>query len=174
MVRSRVSTQQPKWYDDFVPGEIIETAPSEDSTTWSPTWLASLPRVHCIWPEGWSNMSPVGAVFESFPPKTGTNLLRPRRPPIVEMVICVLWSVRRLKNAMKNLPIYRCWSASRIMMELRCLVGFHSKFRVQTSTIVLAFDSAQWKISLRIHELSRFQRLTLWWGWGCSSLLLDK
>ena len=31
-------------------------------------------------------MSPVGAIFVSFPPKEGTNLLHPRPPPIVERV----------------------------------------------------------------------------------------
>ena len=31
-------------------------------------------------------MSPVGAIFVSFPPKTGTNMLHPRSPSIVELV----------------------------------------------------------------------------------------
>ena len=31
-------------------------------------------------------MSPVGAIFVLFPPKTGTKLLRPRPPAIVEQV----------------------------------------------------------------------------------------
>ena len=31
-------------------------------------------------------MSPVGAIFVPFPPKTGTNMLHPRPPPIVELV----------------------------------------------------------------------------------------
>ena len=31
-------------------------------------------------------MSPVGAIFVSFPPKTGTNMLHPRPPAIVELV----------------------------------------------------------------------------------------
>ena len=31
-------------------------------------------------------MSPVGAVFVPFPPKTGTNILHPRPPSIVELV----------------------------------------------------------------------------------------
>ena len=31
-------------------------------------------------------MSPVGAIFVLSPPKTGTNLLHPRPPPIVERV----------------------------------------------------------------------------------------
>ena len=67
-------------YDGFVPGEIPKTAPSGDETTWSPTWSARLPQVHRIWPGGWSNMSPVGAIFVPFPPKTGTNMLHPLPP----------------------------------------------------------------------------------------------
>ena len=35
---------------------------------------------------GWSNVSPVGAIFVPFPPKTGTNMLHPRPPSIVELV----------------------------------------------------------------------------------------
>ena len=35
-------------YDDFVPVEVTETAPSGDETTYSPTWSASLPRIHSI------------------------------------------------------------------------------------------------------------------------------
>ena len=31
-------------------------------------------------------MSPVGAIFVPFPPKTGTNLLHPSPPPFVERV----------------------------------------------------------------------------------------
>ena len=31
--------------------------------------------------------APVGAIFEPFPPKTGTNLLHPRPSPIVERVL---------------------------------------------------------------------------------------
>ena len=33
-------------------------------------------------------MSPVGAIFVPFPPKTGTNMLHPRPPAIVELVSC--------------------------------------------------------------------------------------
>ena len=33
-------------------------------------------------------MSPVGAIFVPFPPKTGTNMLHRRPPPIVELVVC--------------------------------------------------------------------------------------
>ena len=32
-------------------------------------------------------MSPVGAIFVPFPPQTGTNMLHPLPPPIVELVI---------------------------------------------------------------------------------------
>ena len=74
-------------YDDFVPGEVTKTVTSGDETTWSPTWPASLPRIHRILQGGWSNMSPVGAIFVPFPPKTGTNMLHPRPPPIVELVL---------------------------------------------------------------------------------------
>ena len=35
-------------YDDFVPGEVTKIASSEDETIWSPTWSASLPRIHRI------------------------------------------------------------------------------------------------------------------------------
>ena len=35
-------------YDDFVPGKVTKTAPSGDRTTGSPTWSASLPRIHHI------------------------------------------------------------------------------------------------------------------------------
>ena len=35
-------------YDDFVPGEVTKKAPSGDRTTRSPTWSASLPRIHRI------------------------------------------------------------------------------------------------------------------------------
>ena len=35
-------------YDDFVPVEVTETSPSGDETTYSPTWSASLPRIHSI------------------------------------------------------------------------------------------------------------------------------
>ena len=38
-------------------------------------------------PGGWSNMSPVGAIFVPFPLKTGTKLLHPLPPSIVERVI---------------------------------------------------------------------------------------
>ena len=31
-------------------------------------------------------MSPVGTIFVPFPPKTGTNMLHPLHPPIVELV----------------------------------------------------------------------------------------
>ena len=36
-------------------------------------------------------MSPVGAVFVPFPPKTRTNLLHPRPPPIVERVVSQIY-----------------------------------------------------------------------------------
>ena len=32
-------------------------------------------------------MSPVGAIFVPFAPKTGTNMLHPRSPSIVELVL---------------------------------------------------------------------------------------
>ena len=35
-------------YDDFVPGEVTKTAPYGDMITLSPTWSASLPRIHRI------------------------------------------------------------------------------------------------------------------------------
>ena len=74
--------------DDSVPGKVTKTAPSGDRTKWSPTtWSASLPQMQLIPPGGWSNMSPVGAIFVPSPPKTGTDLLHPRHPPIVERVI---------------------------------------------------------------------------------------
>ena len=57
--------------DDFVPEEVTKTAPSGDETTWCR-------KIYRIWPGGWSNMSPVGAIFVPFPPKTGTNMLHPR------------------------------------------------------------------------------------------------
>ena len=37
-------------------------------------------------PEGWSNMSPLGAIFVPFSFKTGTKLLHPLPPSIVERV----------------------------------------------------------------------------------------
>ena len=67
-------------YVDFVLGEVNKTAPSGDRTTWSPTWSASLPRIHRIWLGGRSNTSPVGAIFVPSPPKTGKKLLHPRPP----------------------------------------------------------------------------------------------
>ena len=39
-------------------------------------------------PGGWSNMSPVGAIFVPFPFKTGKKLLHPLPPSIVERVMC--------------------------------------------------------------------------------------
>ena len=38
-------------------------------------------------------MSPVGAIFVPFPPKTGTNLLHPRPPPIVYRVFLRSYAV---------------------------------------------------------------------------------
>ena len=38
-------------------------------------------------------MFPVGAIFVPFPPKTGTRLLHPRPPPIVERILCVCLSL---------------------------------------------------------------------------------
>ena len=38
------------------------------------------PQIILISPGGWSNKSPVGAIFVPFPPKTGTNLGHPRPP----------------------------------------------------------------------------------------------
>ena len=72
--------------EEFVPGEVTKTAPFVDRTTRSPTRSASLPRIHRIGLEGLSNLSPVGAGFVPFPPKTGTNLLHLRPPPIVDRV----------------------------------------------------------------------------------------
>ena len=79
-VSSFLRTAGGRGYDDFVPAEVTKTAPSRDETTRSPTWSASLPQVHRIWPGGWSNMSPVGAIFVPFPPKTGANMLHPLPP----------------------------------------------------------------------------------------------
>ena len=41
-------------------------------------------------------MSPVGAFFKPFPPKTGTNMLHPRPPPIVELVVDAMYWFRFL------------------------------------------------------------------------------
>ena len=68
-------------YEDFVPGKVTKTAPFGNRTTRFPTWSASLRQIHRIWPGGWSIMSPVGAVFVPFPPKTGIKLLHPPPPP---------------------------------------------------------------------------------------------
>ena len=65
----------------FRPREVTKTAPSGDRTTRFSTWSASLPRIHRIWPGSWSKMFPAGAIFEPFPPNTGTYLLHPRPPP---------------------------------------------------------------------------------------------
>ena len=45
-----------------------------------PLWSASLPQIHRISPGGWSNLSPVGAIFVPFPLKTGTNMLHSLSP----------------------------------------------------------------------------------------------
>ena len=66
-------------YDDSVPGEITKTVPSGNRTTWSPTWSANLPRIQLIPLEGWSIISPGGAIFVPSP-KTGINLRHPRPP----------------------------------------------------------------------------------------------
>ena len=51
-----------------------------------PTWSASLLRIQLISPGSWSNISPVGDLFVPSPPKTGTKLLHPLPPSIVERV----------------------------------------------------------------------------------------
>ena len=59
-----------------------------------PTWSASMPRIQLIQSEGWSNMSPVGAILVPSPPKTGANLLHPRPPPPPPIVKRVLQEYR--------------------------------------------------------------------------------
>ena len=77
-------------YDDSIPGEVTQTTPSGDRTTWPPTWSASLPRIQLISPGGWSNKSLGGPIFGLSPPKTGKNLRHPRPPPIVERLKLLL------------------------------------------------------------------------------------
>ena len=38
-------------------------------------------------------MSPVGAIFVPFPPKSGTNMLHPLSPPIVELENKLIYKV---------------------------------------------------------------------------------
>ena len=66
-------------YDDCVPGEVTETVPSGDRTTWSPTWSANLPQIQLIPLEGWSVISPGGAIFVPSP-KTGKKKRHPGPP----------------------------------------------------------------------------------------------
>ena len=52
-------------------------------------------------------MSPEGAVLVPFPPKTGTNILQPRPPPIVELVRLVaqgFWQVEGVHYTEKYSP----------------------------------------------------------------------
>ena len=71
-------------FDDFVSEDVTRTAPSGDRTILSPTWSEGLPRIERLSQGGWSNMSPGGATFASFPPKTGTKLHCP--PLFVEQL----------------------------------------------------------------------------------------
>ena len=68
-------------YDGSVPGKVTKTTPSQDRTTWSTTWLASLPRTKLISPGSWPNKCPGEAIFAPSLPKTWTNLLHPHLPP---------------------------------------------------------------------------------------------
>ena len=49
----------------------------------------AFPQIQLISREGWSNKSPGGAILGPSPPKTGTNLLHPLPPPIVERLKCL-------------------------------------------------------------------------------------
>ena len=51
-----------------------------------PTWSASLLRIQLVPRGGWSNMSPVEAIFVPFPLKTGTKLLHPLPHSTIERV----------------------------------------------------------------------------------------
>ena len=70
--------------DDSVPGDIPKTTPSGHRATGSPTWSASLPKIQLISRGGWSNKSSGGTILVPSPSKTGTILLHPLPPPIVE------------------------------------------------------------------------------------------
>ena len=70
-----------------------------------PYMVGKLPRIQLIPPGGWSNMSPVGAIFVPFSLKTGTNLLHPLSPQslngskagVIEALLygCSMWTLRR-------------------------------------------------------------------------------
>ena len=44
-------------------------------------------------------MSPVGVIFVPFPPRTGTNVLHPLSPPIIELVFYPSAMVRWVCNS---------------------------------------------------------------------------
>ena len=49
-------------------------------------------------------MSPVGAIFVSFPPKTGTNMLHPRPPPK-----SLNWSVEHAVGLLQSYSYFFVW-----------------------------------------------------------------
>ena len=146
-------------YDDSVPGGVTKTAPSGDKTT----WLASLPRIQLIPEGGWSNMSPVGAIFVPSPPKTGTNLLHPRPPP---------QSLNGSKKDWTECSNYRGISlvapAGKILLKIfvrrlseycervKILPEEQSDFRPNRSTTDMMF------VIRRLQELARKKRIPLY------------
>ena len=66
-----------------------------------PYMVAKLAPYSSYLTRGWSNMSPVRAIFVPFPPKTGTNMLHPRPPAIVELV-CGGCGLYRFQSVLKT------------------------------------------------------------------------
>ena len=77
------------------------------------------PKIQLIPPGGWSNMSPVGAIFVPFPLKTGTKLLHPLPPPqslnrSYKVLVCSTFLFFLIKSAyMKGHFVYGILRSSR-------------------------------------------------------------